>query len=153
MATDEGTLSAERRRCGALTKSGAYCRAWALPDGRGFCFAHAPGSDQARVQGGHARSNVQRGVRRLPPDLRDVMGRVATAVEQVHEGALDPRRLSAMASGAQALIRLVEVALLSNEIEELQRQVAEIAAQRTIEAVRAPGAITGTGTGRGRIPR
>ena len=64
----------------------------------------------------------------MPPSLREVMEHVALGVEQVHEGALKPAQLSAMAAGATALIKLVEAAVLAPEVEALRAQVRELLA-------------------------
>ena len=53
---------------------------------------------------------------------------MALGVEQVHEGALKPAQLSAMAAGAMALIKLVEAAVLAPEVEALRVQVRELLA-------------------------
>lgn len=132
MADEEETTPSEGRRCAALTKRGAYCRALALPGGE-YCFAHVPGSAEARVQGGKARSNVRRGLRKLPPNLREVMDLIAVGVEEVHQGKLKPAQLSAMAAGGRTLIELVEAAILAPELEALRSQVAELLAQKQQE--------------------
>lgn len=119
-----------QRLCGALTKSGSPCRARALPDGSGFCFAHVPGSDQARVQGGRARSNVQRGLKRLPPTLREVADMLADGIERTRDGTMKPPVLTAMAAGTSALVKVAEVAMLASQVEEMRRQVAELLAQK-----------------------
>lgn len=116
-----------KRRCAAMTRAGAPCRGWALPE-RDYCVFHSAEAVEGRRSGGAASSNVQRGLKRLPPSLREVMEHVALGVEQVHEGALKPAQLSAMAAGATALIKLVEAAVLAPEIEALRAQVRELLA-------------------------
>ena len=110
-----------------MTLAGAPCRGRALPE-RDYCVFHSAEAIEGRRIGGAASSNVQRGLKRLPPSLREVMDHVAIGVEQVHEGALKPAQLSAMAAGAMALIKLVEAAVLAPEIEALRLQVAELVA-------------------------
>ncbi len=78
-----------------------------------------------------ASSNVQRGLKRLPPNLREVMDHVAVGVEQVHEGTLMPGQLSAMAAGATALVKLVEAAVLAPGIEALRLQDAALSRRRS----------------------
>lgn len=128
-----------KQRCAAMTRAGAPCRGWALPE-RDYCVFHSAEAVEGRRSGGAASSNVQRGLKRLPPNLREVMDHVALGVEQVHEGALKPAQLSAMAAGAMALIKLVEAAVLAPEVEALRVQVRELLAlsEREEESVVEP---------------
>jgi hypothetical protein len=118
---------AGERRCNALTRSGTQCRVRALPN-RAYCALHSPEAVQGRRVGGVARSNVARGLKRLPPSLRDVMDMIAEGIRECHEGTLKPAQLQAMAAGGRTLIELVEAAVLAPELEALRLQVAELLA-------------------------
>ncbi len=124
---------ASRRQCSATTRKGARCRTRALP-GRDHCGLHSPEAVEGRRLGGVNRSNAHRATIRLPPDLRAVADMLAEGIEQTRDGAMKPQVLTAMAAGTTALLRVVELALLAAQLDEMKRQIAEIQAQRTIEA-------------------
>jgi hypothetical protein len=76
-------------RCTATTRSGAQCRTSALP-GVEYCALHSPAAVEGRRRGGFASSNLERGRKLMPPDLREVADLVAVAIQQVYDGTLDP---------------------------------------------------------------
>lgn len=122
----------DTRRCSVLTKSGTQCRGKALPD-RPYCAVHSPEAIEGRRRGGVNRSNVQRGLKRLPPTLREVADMLADGIEQTRDGKMKPPVLSAMAAGTSALVKVAEVAMLASQVEEMRRQVADLLAQRSQE--------------------
>ena len=83
----------------------------------GFCVGHNPGAQEARRKGGQSTSRAARAQRLLPARLRPVADRLEQALRQVHDGELDPRLATAMASLAGALVRV----LTSGEMEERMR--------------------------------
>lgn len=129
------TEGSDKRQCGATTRKGTQCRGMALPDGD-VCALHSPAAIEGRRRGGVASSHVQRGLKRLPPNLRQVMEMIAVGVEEVHQGTLKPAQLQAMAAGGRTLIELVEAAVLAPELESLRLQVAELLAQKQQEGGR-----------------
>src|SRR5690242_5839272 len=122
----------DSQQCEMTTKAGGRCRGRVLP-GQTYCTMHSPQAIEGRRLGGEHRSNVERAARRLPPDLRQIVDMLSEGIEDVRSGALPASRLTAMAAGASAVVRVVEVALLQAELETLRGQVAELTTQRALE--------------------
>ena len=105
--------------CRAIKKSGVPCTARAVR--QGYCFGHAPDLEEkrqeARRRGGSSSSRAARAGKLLPVRLRPVATMLERALEEVHDGDLDPRVATAMASLAGALIKVVT----SGEFEERLR--------------------------------
>lgn len=112
------------QRCRAKRTDGTPCAALALPTGR-YCWAHDPElaeqRRQARAKGGAATAKQARLAKLIPPRLIDVYDKLETALEEVHDGSLNPRAASAMASLAGAMVRV----LTSGELEERVRRLEE----------------------------
>lgn len=110
-------------QCVAIRTNGERCRAHALPN-RPQCFAHDPENRErataARRKGGENSSNPARAARRIPKDMRELVSSLMAAIAEVHNGELDPKRLSAMASGAGAIVRVHEAGELEQRLEELE---------------------------------
>ncbi len=96
--------------CSAPTKTGKPCRG--RPAESGYCFAHDPATkdkrEAARVKGGENSSHAARLEKLLPSRLRPTFDRLETAIKEVHEGRLDPRRATAMASVAGAMVKIIK---------------------------------------------
>ena len=120
------------QHCPATRKDGRQCTAAAGPSGR--CIGHSPEAQEARRQGGYGRSRAARAGKLLPVRLRPVAEILETALKEVHEGKLDPRVATAMASLAGALVRVVT----SGELEERVRQL-EAAGNESRQANQKPG--------------
>jgi hypothetical protein len=56
----------------------------------------------------------------MPPTLRPVLDHLFSALEETHEGLLDPRQASAMGTLASAIGRLYEAAELEARLEALE---------------------------------
>ncbi len=110
--------------CKATRADGQPCTVQALADG--YCFAHSPDTEQkrraAQAEGGRNRSNAARAQRLLPRDLRPVLALLVKAMKQVHEGQLEPQRLSAMSAAAGAISRLYGVVELQQRVEDLEAE-------------------------------
>lgn len=115
-------------KCSATRTNGTPCQAVALP-GRELCWAHDPEhrekASAARRAGGANRSNLARAARHIPRDMKDLTRRLLEAIDQVHRGELEPRSLTAMASGAGAVVRLYEVGELEARLEALEERAAQ----------------------------
>ena len=107
--------------CRATRADGQPCTARALESG--YCFAHDDGLREkrhaARMQGGRNKATTARVQRLMPSTLRPVLDHLYTALEEVHEGTLEPRQAAAMAGLAGAIAKLHEVADLDARLEAL----------------------------------
>ena len=78
----------------------------------GYCFAHDPVTkdkrEAARVKGGENSSHAARLEKLLPSRLRPAFDRLEAAMKEVHEGRLDPRQATAMASLAGAMVKVIK---------------------------------------------
>ena len=96
--------------CSAPTKTGKPCHG--RPAESGYCFAHDPATkdkrEAARVKGGENSSHAARLEKLLPSRLRPTFDRLETAMKEVHDGRLDPRRATAMASLAGAMVKVIK---------------------------------------------
>jgi hypothetical protein len=114
--------SAMQATCSAARHDGTPCRVPALASG--YCFAHDPALAEkraaARVAGGKGKARAARAQKRLPTDLRGVLGRLLTALDETHAGELEPRVASAMSALASAISRIYEVAELEERLEKLE---------------------------------
>ncbi|MGH8936591.1 MAG: hypothetical protein ACRDXD_10090 [Acidimicrobiia bacterium] len=79
----------------------------------GWCFTHDPSRPEerreARRRGGKASAKVVRISRLAPPALLDVYERLERALTETHDGTLSPRRATAMASVARAMVTVLQV--------------------------------------------
>ena len=100
-----------KTRCSAITKRGERCQGTPRPSSN-FCFAHdpslAPKRKAARVKGGKNSSRVARLEKLMPSRLRPVFDVLEKAMQDVHDGSLDPRRATAMASLAGAMVKVAQ---------------------------------------------
>ena len=108
------------QRCPALRKDGQPCRAAA--GASGFCVGHDPASAEARAKGGRHTGRAARALRLLPERLRPVADMLASALVEVHSGALEPRQASAMAAVAGALVRVVQAGEMEERVRALEAQ-------------------------------
>lgn len=113
-------------RCAATRADGSPCRAQSLPD-HTLCWAHSPEhqakADEARRRGGVGRSNASRAAKYLPRELRGLASKLIDAIDEVHTGKLDHKRLTAMAAGASAVVKLYEVGELTIEVQEMRERL------------------------------
>ena len=106
------------QRCPALRKDGHPRRA--APGASGYGVGHDPASAAARAKGGRNTGRVARALRRLPERLRPVADMLASALEEVHSGALEPRQASAKAAVAGALVRVVQAGEMEERVRALE---------------------------------
>lgn len=112
-----GTNNARERAelCPAVRRDGQPCRA--RPGTDEFCIGHTPSAAEARRKGGLATSKAARASKLMPSRLRPVAALLENALEEVYSGSLEPRKATAMASIAGALVRV----MTSGELEERVR--------------------------------
>jgi hypothetical protein len=109
--------------CQGHRQDGQPCRVRALT-GAGFCFAHDPASAdqraQARRRGGQNRATSRRAQKLMPARLQPIFARLEKALEQTHEGRLDPKTATAMAQLARALVAVLTRGELEARLRELE---------------------------------
>lgn len=112
-------------RCAATRSDKSPCRAPVRP-GRPYCTFHDPliqdDLKEARRLGGKRRSNIQRSLNSMPDELRDLLTRLLTAVDEVADGRLTPAQAQAMARLAATYIAGHNATALT----ELQNQEARL---------------------------
>lgn len=110
-------------QCSAIRATGERCRATALPN-RPQCFAHDPENreraTEARRKGGENSSTPARASKRIPKDMRSLASQLLAAITECYAGELEPKRLSAMASAAGAVVRVHEVGEMQGRLEALE---------------------------------
>ncbi len=110
MNTSTNNQQADGPTCPAPTKTGNPCRG--RPGESGYCFAHDPATkdkrEAARVKGGENSSHAARLEKLLPSRLGPTFDRLEAAMKEVHEGRLDPRQATAMASLAGAMVKVIK---------------------------------------------
>jgi hypothetical protein len=127
MADNHGTTTepgrTKAKQCTALRADGRPCTAPVMGLGE-HCFAHDPARaaarDQARRKGGAGRATRARLDRLVPATLRDMIGNLLDALEEVHTGDLDPKQATAMAALAGAVTRAYSVGVLESRVEALE---------------------------------
>ena len=101
----------DKTRCSAITKRGQRCQGTPRPSSN-YCFAHDPSlaakRKTARVKGGKNSSRVARLEKLMPSRLRPAFARLERALQEVHDGSLDPRRATAMASLAGGMVKVFQ---------------------------------------------
>lgn len=107
------------QQCRATKKNGSQCQARATASG--YCFGHDPSAAANRAKGGRNRSNAARVLRHLPSRLRPVADILQQGILDVRDGGMKPAQLQAMASGATALIKLVQMGELEERVRDLEK--------------------------------
>jgi len=111
--------------CRATRADGEPCTVRALADG--YCFAHSQTTAEkrrdARAQGGRNRAAPRRVQRHMPHELRPVLTRLLTALEETHAGTLSPQQASAMGSLAGAISRLYGAVEIEARIAAIEREI------------------------------
>ena len=111
------------QRCPATRRDGSQCSAKATVEG--WCIGHAPGAEEARRRGGAATSRSNRAQKLLPVRLRPIVLLLERAIFDVYQGTLDPRRGSALASLAGALVKVLSTGEIEERLRVLEKQVGE----------------------------
>ena len=109
--------------CKATRANGERCKSPAVRSS-GYCWAHDPGGvearQEARREGGRAKSRARRLDKLVPATLKPVIGTLLDALDEVHAGDLDAKRASAMAALAGAVGRLYQVGVLEERLAALE---------------------------------
>ncbi len=117
---NEQQIPQNSQHCPATRKDGQRCTAIVGPSG--YCIGHSPQAREARRQGGYGRSRAARACKLLPARLRPVADLLEKALEEVHEGQLDPRVATAMASLAGALVKVFQAGEMEERLRVLEKR-------------------------------
>src|SRR5919199_2250875 len=113
-----------RGKCQALKKDGSPCTAPILASSE-YCFRHDPDLAEERraasAKGEHNRGNVMRLRNMAPARLLPVYDRLERALEEVHEGRLNPGQAQAMAALARALAAILQAGELEQRLRRLEQ--------------------------------
>ncbi len=113
------------KQCAGTRKDGTPCTAKVMGPGD-YCYAHDASRtaerDEARRKGGTGRATRARLDRLVPATLRPMIASLLGALDEVHRGDLDPKRASAMASLAGAIVRAYSVGILEERVQALETQ-------------------------------
>ncbi len=117
----------DRAQCGAVTKKGDRCKAWALP-GREFCRVHLASSQERSAwgaKGGRMGSPAEVQLTDPPEALRPATWpkwlrlHLASALLAVKAGQLEPSAGNAIASLANSALRACELVDVLTELDVL----------------------------------
>jgi len=101
------------------------CAALARPSGR-YCWAHDPELAEKRAEvrrrGGRNSAKAARLRALVPPRLLPIFDQLEAALTEVHDGALDARRASAMAALAGAMVRVLTAGELEERVRTLEQR-------------------------------
>lgn len=118
----------EPKRCIARRRDGKPCSALAL-GASPYCFAHDPERESERIEarrkGGRNSASLARIRGLLPPRLLPVYETLERALAQVHDGTLEPRRASAMAALARAMVAVLTAGELEERVRALEGKAKE----------------------------
>lgn len=123
----------ERGTCEFIKPDGNRCRAKARP-GRTLCFSHCPElkdrRDAARRAGGIASAKRAAVLPAKTPDLplanmADLVGLLATSINHVRRGELDPRIGNTIAYMSSVLIRALDNGELERRMADLEARLGE----------------------------
>ncbi len=112
-------------RCTGTNRDGKPCSAQAWRGG--LCRWHHPdlaGERAAwRAKGGERRSNASRARKALPKHLQGLLDTLYDAAEGVHNGEYDPKRATALAGLARAIVLVNEHGDLAQRLAALEERL------------------------------
>ncbi|MDO8674303.1 MAG: hypothetical protein Q7O66_23080 [Dehalococcoidia bacterium] len=124
-AMGEQERTEPKRRCTATRKDGKPCGAFALSSG--LCYGHDPARqadrEAARARGGRNSSTAARLRGAIPARLLPIYDKLELALNEVHTGALDTRRATAMAALARALVAVLQAGELEDRLRQLEANI------------------------------
>jgi hypothetical protein len=110
--------------CSANKVSGEPCTAIVVK-GREHCVGHLPESTEGRAKGGENSSALARLQKYIPQDLSELKTDMFKALDDVYNGNISPQQGAAMATLANAIIRVYETADLNAELQEAKELIQE----------------------------
>lgn len=109
-------------RCSATRKrDGKPCTAKARFDGS--CIGHREGAAEARRKGGAATSNVAKLQRLLPTELQPTVEMLIQTMTAVRAGKVAPAVGTALASMANALIKVLDSGETSERLKAIEEKL------------------------------
>ena len=110
--------------CSATRSNGNQCKATAVA-GQLQCIGHLPNAEANRSLGRVAASPLARLQKFIPQDLRELKTDLYKALDDVHKQRISPQQGAAMATIANAIIKVYETAELNAELQEAKEMIAE----------------------------
>ena len=110
--------------CAGTRVNGELCTAVVVTD-REFCVGHLPNANDNRARGGQQSAALARLQKHIPQDLRELKTDLYKALDDVHAGRVSPQQGAAMATIANAIIRVYETAELNAELQEAKELIVE----------------------------
>lgn len=134
-AFDNHTDTPIARYCGATTRAGTACRAYAMCDSA-YCYRHDPDLDLARHdasrRGGENRANVKRLAavsQRMPPEIAPLVATLYNVAQRLQRGDMPASHAQALSAIAGRIIEAYSVSL-DAKLDDLEATVAGAAPQR-----------------------
>ena len=113
----------ERKTCRATKRDGSRCTS-VMVNANGFCYAHDPvyadERKETQAKGGRHKARLVQLRHLSPPRLLMIYDKLEQALQQVHDGELDPRQAQAMATLARALATILQMGELEARVRELE---------------------------------
>jgi len=117
-------MNAKKELCKANRADGQPCQARAI--NKGFCFAHSPEladkAREARMLGGRNKAKSKRLEKMMPTRLSPILEKLEGTMTEVHSGRLAPKTATAMATLANAIVRVLTAAELEQRVRDLECQ-------------------------------
>lgn len=114
-------------RCKGKNQAGKACRAYAVADGDGYCFAHAP--EKARER---AKARRKGGQSRYPPiadgptaveDLDGIRAGLERLLVAGWKGELSPQMVSALRGAYSLGLKVLEIGELQEQLAEIEQRL------------------------------
>ena len=110
--------------CNKTKTNGNSCTATAVA-GQLQCIGHLPNAEVARAKGGEQSSALVRLQKYIPQELNELKTDLYQALDDVHKQRISPQQGAAMATIANAIIKVYETAELNAELQEAKEMIAE----------------------------
>jgi len=117
-------MNAKKKLCKATKVNGKPCQARAIK--KGFCFAHSPEladkAREARILGGKNKAKLKRLEKMMPTRLSPILETLEDTITEVRGGSLAPKTATAMATLANAIVRVLTAGELEQRVRDLEHR-------------------------------